>query len=164
MSAGTMTRTRVDGLTDDEHWWSPVEDAWTARVGDCRFSVDSANPEPEPAPFTSLSWRMYHLMGCYAMDRNAGWLGPEPAANPMWDKDAQPIDAVAAIALLARCQDLSLDYLDATTEETPRRPLGDKAGPYGASTGADYVPHQIDEHIHHGAEIALLRDLHRARG
>jgi len=156
------TRGRLAGLTDEEYWWSPVEGAWTAHVRDGQFSVDSAEPAPDPTPFTTLSWRMYHLMGCYAQERNAQWLDIEPATNPMWDKDAQPVDAAAAVALLQRCQDLWIAYLDATTEQTLQQPLGDKAGPYGSATGADYVLHQIDEQIHHGAEIALLRDLYRA--
>ena len=158
------TRSRLAGLTDQEYWWSPVEGAWTAHAHDGHFSVDTADPEPDPARFTTLSWRMYHLMGTYAMDRNAEWLDIEPLPNPLWDKDAQPVDAAAAIALLWRCQDLWLHYLDAATEHTLQQPLGGKAGHYSSATGADYVLHQIDEQIHHGAEIALLRDLYRASG
>jgi ankyrin repeat protein len=44
--------------------------------------------------------------------------------------------------------------------------LGEKLGPIGGqyadSDRAGFVFHMLDEFIHHGAEIALLRDLHRA--
>ncbi len=43
------------------------------------------------------------------------------------------------------------------------RELGPAWGPYGTDSLADLVLHILDEFIHHGAEVALLRDLYRAR-
>ena len=42
-------------------------------------------------------------------------------------------------------------------------PLGPTWGPYGDSTFLALMLHALDEVIHHSAEIALLRDLYRAR-
>ena len=42
-------------------------------------------------------------------------------------------------------------------------PMGPVAGPYGTSDRVAFVVHVMDELIHHGAEVALLRDLYRSR-
>jgi hypothetical protein len=39
--------------------------------------------------------------------------------------------------------------------------LGLVAGPYAEDDKASLVLHQLDEQIHHGAELAVLRDLYR---
>ncbi len=44
------------------------------------------------------------------------------------------------------------------------RPCGRSEGPYGEYPLAALVLHINREALHHGAEIALLRDLHRAKG
>jgi hypothetical protein len=40
--------------------------------------------------------------------------------------------------------------------------MGAVAGPYVDSTRAAFVLHELDELIHHAAEVAALRDLYRA--
>jgi hypothetical protein len=42
-------------------------------------------------------------------------------------------------------------------------PLGPSWGPYAESNTADLVLHVLDEVIHHGAEVGLLRDLYAQR-
>jgi hypothetical protein len=39
--------------------------------------------------------------------------------------------------------------------------LSPVAGPFAASDKTTLVLHQLDEQMHHGAELGLLRDLHR---
>lgn len=39
--------------------------------------------------------------------------------------------------------------------------IGPVGGEYGDGTRAGYVLHMLDEFIHHGAEISMLRDLYR---
>ncbi|WP_210732758.1 hypothetical protein [Streptomyces sp. RKND-216] len=56
-------RPRLQGLTDEEYFWSPVPDAWNVRprgtsmapvqAGGRDFTIDFAFPEPDPAPFTT---------------------------------------------------------------------------------------------------------------
>ena len=43
-----------------------------------------------------------------------------------------------------------------------RQRVGPVGGFYADATRVGFVLHEIDELIHHGAEIALLRDLYRA--
>lgn len=154
---------RVQGLTDEEYRWTPVDDCWTAGADDRGgFFADGVTPAPEPPPFTTLAWRMHHLMECYSADRGARWLELESTGDPLEDAATLPTDAARAVALLERCQLTWRGYLTAATEEVLLAPLGAKAGGYASASGADFVLHQIDEQIHHGAEIALLRDLYRA--
>ncbi len=47
--------------------------------------------------------------------------------------------------------------------EALARPAGPAEGPYAEHSMATLVLHISREAIHHGAEIALLRDLYRAR-
>jgi hypothetical protein len=49
------------------------------------------------------------------------------------------------------------------TDESLERPIGSRAGFYANDTRRSFVPHVLDELIHHGAEAALLRDLHGHR-
>jgi hypothetical protein len=49
-------------------------------------------------------------------------------------------------------------------DEAVSRELGDAWGPFASSNRADLLLHAADELIHHGAEIALLRDLYARRG
>src|SRR5690348_15768413 len=68
---------RLDGLTDDEYLWSPVPDAWTVRPGR-PGSIDFAYPEPVPAPFTTIAWRLGHvIVGVLALRNTAHFGAPE---------------------------------------------------------------------------------------
>src|SRR5215213_1828426 len=61
-------RERVEGLTDDEFWWSPVPEGWTIRQRpDGRWAADYEEPDPVPAPFTTIGWRLVHLAECKIM-------------------------------------------------------------------------------------------------
>ncbi|MPY95986.1 MAG: DinB family protein, partial [Acidimicrobiia bacterium] len=61
-------RPRLDGLVDEEYLWEPVEGAWNVRprgtsaapmaVGGGDFTIDFAVPEPQPAPVTTIAWRL----------------------------------------------------------------------------------------------------------
>ena len=65
-------RPRFDGLTDDEYFWQPVPDCWTVHPDG---GVDFAYPAPEPAPFTTIAWRLAHvIIGVFAM-RNHSHFG-----------------------------------------------------------------------------------------
>ena len=43
-------------------------------------------------------------------------------------------------------------------------PLGPSWGPYAESSTVDLALHVLDEVVHHGAEVGLLRDLYSHRG
>ena len=128
-------RDRLAGLTEEEYRW-----------------------EPGPGVST-LAWRMGHIAELLSEERNATWLGvparPAPVGSLMTAQDA--LDALdAAIAVW-------FDVLDAVPEETLSDPIGPVAGRYAEDSRRAFVLHVLDELIHHGAEVALVRDLWAAR-
>jgi hypothetical protein len=148
-------RPRLVGLTDDEYFWEPASDAWNLRAVGDRFVADFAVPAPEPAPVTTISWRIGHLvvvlLGMRAMPRFGGeavdfasfpYAGTAAAALTQLDE--------AYAAWMDGVRRLGVDGL---TEDT-----GTEGWPVVA-----IVLHLQRELLHHGAEIALLRDLYRAQ-
>jgi hypothetical protein len=66
------TRARLQGLTDDEYLWEPVPNCWTIRLQpDGRYRADWAVPLAATGPFTTIAWRLWHLINCYGAERNA---------------------------------------------------------------------------------------------
>src|SRR4029450_5194066 len=61
-------RARLEGLTDGEYFWAPVAGCWTVpRDGSGAWVADYAEPDPDPAPFTTIGWRLVHLADCKGM-------------------------------------------------------------------------------------------------
>ena len=150
---------RLAGLGDDEYRWEPVPGSWSVRAAPGGgWAADGADAEPDPAPVTTIAWRLWHL----ASDCLAGYLSRSPGGRPLavtgpaWHPDAASALAdlrTAGGAFRAQVVDLGEDGI--------WRPLGPAWGPYAAASWADLVVHAVDELAHHGAEVALLRDLHR---
>jgi hypothetical protein len=161
-------RTRVDGLSDDEYFWEPVSGCWSIRQrDDGTWMADWPLPRPEPEPFTTIAWRLWHLIDMYGEDRAPRWLDVPAQGAPIGLDDpdgAPPATAADAVALLERAHDRWDAHLDLAENERLDEPIGPVAGrQYADRTRAAYVLHMLDEFIHHGAEIALLRDLWRWR-
>ena len=149
-------RTRLDGLTDEEYLWEPAPDCWSVRpAGDGTFRADNAALPPEPAPLTTIAWRLSHVIDLLAADRNATWLGLAPTGTP----GTTPGRAEVAIALLEQAYTSFRGHLERAELAGKIGPVG---GPYADSSRAAFVLHQLDELIHHGAEIGTMRDLYRA--
>ena len=77
-----------------------------------------------------------------------------------------PASADEATDMAARANDAFRRYLVATDEdqfdaEIPRSFMGGRIRK-GGRTRLTFVLHMLDEFVHHGAEVALLRDLWRA--
>ncbi|WP_309226477.1 MULTISPECIES: DinB family protein [unclassified Mycolicibacterium] len=147
-------RPRLEGLTDDEYFWQPVPDCWTVHPDG---SVDFAYPPPQPEPFTTISWRLAHvIVGVLAMRSHSHFGGP-PADYQSWTyaRDARTaldqLDTAYAdwIAGVRRLDDAAL-----------AQPCGAAEGPYADLSMAALVLHINREVIHHGAEIACIRDLY----
>lgn len=70
-----MMELGLEGLTDDEYLWEPVEGCWSVRarseqrtppnrwLPDGNWGLDLEYPDPVPSPFTTIAWRMTHLTG-----------------------------------------------------------------------------------------------------
>jgi hypothetical protein len=111
-------------------------------------------------PFTTIAWRLWHLTECYGGKRNPEWLGVERPPGGFERDDPAPATAAEAIAVLARAHVLWRDVLQELPAASWWEPLGPVAGPYAKDDKASLVLHQLDEQIHHGAELGVLRDLY----
>jgi hypothetical protein len=162
-------RAHLDGMTDDEHVWEPVDGCWSIRPrAEARTGIaggagdlvaEFAFPEPDPTPFTTIAWRLAHVsVGCFGM-RNAAHFGGPPIDyfTAEW-----PATAEQALAMLDEHYERWVAGVRALGEEGLGRPVGD-AEPFPDAPYAALVLHINREAIHHLAEVSLLRDLYRSR-
>ena len=159
-------RARVDGLGDEEYFWEPASGCWSIRQrADGSWMADWPLPRPEIEPFTTIAWRLWHLIDMYGEERAPRWLDVPAQGAPIGFDDPDgtpPATADEAVALLERAHDRWDAHLALAPNERLDERVGSVAGPQFADrTRAAYVMHMLDEFIHHGAEIALLRDLWR---
>lgn len=147
-------RPRLDGLTDDEYFWQPVANCWTVHPGG---SVDFMFPPPIPAPFTTIAWRMAHvIVGVFAMRAHHHFGGP-PANYQSWN---YATDAATALRQLDGTYTAWITGVRSLSAADLARRCGAAEGPYADYPLSDLVLHINREAIHHGAEIACLRDLY----
>jgi hypothetical protein len=164
------TRSRLAGLTDEEYFWEPVAgcrtirrtDAGVYRGDDADWPVHVLRPATGVGrpPFTTIAWRLWHLTGTYGGKRNPRWLGVELPPGGFESDDPAPATAAEAVAALARAHAFWQDLLRKLPDASWWEPLGQVAGPYAEEDRASLVLHQLDEQIHHGAELGVLRDLY----
>ncbi|HZC26868.1 MAG TPA: ankyrin repeat domain-containing protein [Actinopolymorphaceae bacterium] len=154
-------RGRLDGLTDEEFLWEPVPGCWSVRPDDNGGSrADGSTFRPEPEPFTTAAWRIAHLIDNLQAERTATWLGVTP--TPDDGMPVVPATAAQATAALDKAYAAWRRRLLAVADEELLTPLGEIGGAYADDTRNAFVLHIIDELIHHGAEVAVVRDLYRA--
>lgn len=149
-------RGRLDGIDDEEYLWEPVAGCWTVRNG----VADWVEPEPDPPPVTTIAWRAWHI--ATALD---GYSERAFGATGLGLDDVlQWYDSAAeARAGCDRAWTVFREGFTAVGEDGLWRTLGPAFGPYAEDTVAALVLHAQDEVSHHGAEIALLRDLYARR-
>jgi DinB family protein len=163
-------RPRLDGLIDDEYRWEPVAGCWNVRprgtstapmaVGSGDFTIDFAFPEPDPPPVTTIAWRIGHLVVGVLGQRAASHFGGPPFDYATHD---YPGDAATALAQLDATYAAWTAGVCGLGADDLRRTVGPAEGPYAERPMAELVLHINREVLHHGAEIALLRDLYRWR-
>lgn len=159
---------RMEGMGDDEYLWEPVPGAWSVRAAPGGgFTVDRVVPEPEPAPVTTIAWRTWHI-AVECLDSYSRRAFPPGAGGGAAGPDVEDGRWVGTAAEAAAALDAAWatfrGAVGALDEEAMARPLGPAFGPYADSSYAELVLHAYDEIVHHGAEIALLRDLWRSGG
>lgn len=154
--SGDRLERRLDGLTDAEYFWEPVPGCWNVkpdpdRPGRWTYEYE---PDPQPAPVTTIAWRLVHI----AADNWIYWehaFGPGERNFPDLAVPSTASDAIRhwydsrqpVTAWLDRAADADLD------EMRPSHLGGEKSA-------GDVISILVDEQVHHGAEIALLRDLY----
>ena len=152
---------RLEGLDDHEYLWEPVPLCWSVRPRDDGTVRADRSPMPESPPFTTIAWRLWHLTECYGQARNELLL--RGSAGPGADERcAARAHAAEALAALTGAHDWWRSLLSSLSDDELGRPMGPVAAQYAESTGAAFVLHQLDEQVHHAAEVALLRDLYAA--
>lgn len=165
-------RPRLAGLTDEEYFFEPVPGCWSVRprgtattpmaAGSGDWVIDFAYPEPRPAPFTTIAWRLGHVVvGVLAM-RNAGHFGAPATDYDSWEHAGTAADALEQLDRQLDVWRRGVAGLDAASLAAP---CGPAEGPWADAPMATLVLHVNRELIHHLAEVALLRDLwvHRRR-
>jgi len=161
-------RPRLDGLTGEEYFWEPVPGMWSVRprgssvtpmsLGGGNFTVDFARPAPDPPPVTTIAWRVCHLIGA-VIGRRVGWhFGGEPVDVAAYDYPGDVATALAQLDALYAAWLAGVRGLDAVGLASP---CGPAEGRFAGYPMAALILNINREVIHHGAEIALLRDLYR---
>ena len=152
--------TRTEGMTDEEYLWEPVPGCWTVHQRDGGWAVDWTKRDPDPAPVTTIAWRTWHLavdcLDSYSSRRFARrGTGLEGTAWVATWAEARGMLERAWTVFRAGVEGWGEDHLfDA---------LGPNWGPYRENNNLELAVHAQHELIHHGAEIALLRDLYAHR-
>ncbi|RAY14094.1 DinB family protein [Actinomadura craniellae] len=160
-------RDRLDGLTDEEYFWEPAPGCWSARprgtgtapvqAGSGALTIDFAMPEPDPPPFTTIAWRLGHVIVGVLATRNAAHFDRAPTDYQSFEYAPT---ATAALAQLDAEYATWLAGVESLGEAGLARPCGEAEGPYAEHPLATLVLHINREMIHHLAEVCLLRDLY----
>ncbi|MDN0195996.1 DinB family protein [Streptomyces sp. S.PNR 29] len=175
MDSGDGARTEVGPMTDEEYFWEPVPECWSVRrradgpgpraaflAGAGDWGRDAAPyPHPWPPPFTTIAWRLSHLseMLFLRADHTAGG---HTLTRDDYVISGDAAGAVAAFDAGATAWRKAL----LSTDDAALDAVGHCTYPHGSDSEEpflDIVWWVNQEVLHHGAEIALLRDLYRAR-
>jgi hypothetical protein len=166
----TQFRPRLEELTDEEYFWEPVPGCWSIRprakavttmaAGRGDLVIDFEFPEPAPAPITTIAWRLGHIGSGVLGFRADNHFG---TGAPTFDEVEWPGSAAAAIAYVEDGYNRWVSGIKSLDDEGIARPVGPAEGPWAEHSYAELVLHISREVIHHGAEVALLRDLYAYR-
>lgn len=159
-------RPRISGLTDDEYFWEPAPGCWSVRPrvadappvqGGSAMTIDFAMPPPDPAPFTTIAWRLAHVIVGVLAVRSAAHFGRPPTDYQAFEYAAT---ADEALAQLDAEYATWLAGVGSLGEKGLTRPCGEAEGPYAERPLAALVLHINRELVHHLSEVCLLRDLY----
>ena len=173
----SLTRAGFAGLTDQEFFWEPVADCWSVQprrelkmpVPDWQpagqWGVDITYPDPQPSPFTTIAWRMTHLIGSVRVAsatlvgrrRDDGAVGDGELAVPV------PECAADAVEQWEQAIDQLRNLVAHADPEVLGRPERQWWDPPGQTAPVWYHVMYFGyfEPASHGAEVRLLRDLYR---
>ena len=162
-----MLRERLEGLTDAEYFWEPVPACWSVRrraeakttltFGKGEWVFERESRDPQPAPFTTIAWRIAHVVSGQMMrcDYTFGTKSLD------WNDIEFPANAADALAFLERSHTAWRAGLAGLTE-ADLDTVGFSSFPDGLDPHIPFGPllwWTNREIIHHGGELGLLRDL-----
>lgn len=151
---------RMEGLTDEEYFREPVPGCWNVHrdeAGEWTWP-QRRWPEPDPPPFSTISWRMVHIAVEVFGVRASNHFGD---GSYTASTATVPGSAAEAMALLKEQYGKWHDGVVSMGEDGLLRPCGPAEGPFAEHPFAALVLHINREFLHHAAEIMLLRDLYR---
>jgi hypothetical protein len=173
VDSGDGCAVEVAPLTDAEYLWEPASVAWSVRrkqdgpgmgatvlVGAGEWGRDGGRPHPYPPPVTTVAWRMHHLTEM--LTGRADWtIGDRAFTEEQMEVSGNAASAVSALESAIEDWRAALSAADDTALDT----VGHCAYPDGSDPDEPFLEvvwWVNQEVLHHGAEIALLRDLYRA--
>lgn len=168
-------RPRLEGLSDDEYFWEPVDGCWNVRprgsataaieAGSGAMTIEFDHAPPQPTPVTTIAWRLGHIIVGVLGQRNASHFDGPPCDYMSFDYAGTADQALAQLDREYARWVAGVKALGGAEESGVglRRPCGPAEGPFAEASMAELVVHIHREMIHHGAEIALLRDLYAHR-
>ncbi|MEL6981581.1 MAG: DinB family protein [Actinomycetota bacterium] len=148
-----MVFQRLGGLSAAEYFWEPVPGCWTVTPTDQGWTA-SNDPEADPAPVTTIAWRLWHLWDCFESYSERAF-GTRASGMPYDRFVGTPVEA---IALVRRSVDHFTDGLGQLGPDVTKQ-IGPDFGPFAERNHLDLGLHTLRELQSHGAEIGLLRDL-----
>ncbi|WP_326632415.1 MULTISPECIES: DinB family protein [unclassified Streptomyces] len=175
MDSGNGTDVEVASMTDEEYLWEPVPGCWSVRrrtagpgpgatvlVGAGDWGRDATPPpHPTPPPLTTLAWRLSHLSELLAL-RADHTIGSHTLTRDDYVVAGDAAGAIAAFESGAAAWREALLGADDAALDT----VGHSTYPHGSDPEDPFIETVWwvnQELLHHGAEIALIRDLFRAR-
>ncbi len=121
------------------------------------YVADFEVPEPDPAPVTTIAWRLGHIAVGVLGARAASHFGGTAMS---YETTTWSPSATDALDLVDETYAAWIEGVKGLTIADLQRPVGEAEGPFAEHPMAELVLHINREVIHHGAEIALLRDLY----
>lgn len=172
LDSGDGEPVEIASLTDDEYRWEPVGNCLSIRRAGAGLAAEDQvgagdwrrdrRPVDVSAPrFTTIAWRLSHLSEMLLL-RADHLVGSHQLTLEDYRYSGDAVGAIAAFdtataawrSVLAGADDVALDEVGRSTY------------PYGSDPEVpllETVWWVNQELLHHGAEIALLRDLYGAR-
>lgn len=153
----------LEELDEDEYRWEPISRCWSVRPRDPdisgwgigAFVCEDGWPPPEPVPVPTIAWRVVHLAAW--TDVYLDWTFGDAKAR-IQDYEV-PGDAAGGLGWLYAAQDrfaAAIDGLDDSAVFELRPAHWGEMLPV-----AHLVTSMLTEHVHHIAEVGVLRDLRR---
>ena len=171
--SGNGSPVEVDPVTNDEYLWAPVRGAWSVRrhadgpgaratrlVGAGEWGRDGYDDsEPQPPPFTTIAWRLSHLSEMLALRADYA-AGSRSMTKETYPAHGDALGAIGAFVAATEAWRGTLLHCDEAALDT----VGYSRYPYGSDIEEAFIDivWWVNQEVpHHGAEIALLRDLYR---
>lgn len=175
-----MMELGLHGLSDSEYLWEPVEGCWSVRqrteqrtppnrwLPESDWGIDLVYPDPTPSPFSTIAWRLTHLIGSTYI--GAALLRGRRLENghldERWDEHrAPPRSAGEAIDrwhdAIEKVQTHLANATPADLSRTETHEWGLSSPGTGPPVGRSLLYFAYFEPASHAAEVRLLRDLYR---